>query len=66
MLSDRALQIVAENRIRSAIEEGQFDNLPGMGKPSPLIDQPYDPLWWVRAKLKAEDLRADPADGWEW
>ena len=63
--SERALQIVAENKIRAAIEAGEFDELPGLGKPSPLIDEPYDPLWWVRRKLRQENLPADPRDGWQ-
>jgi hypothetical protein len=63
--SERALQIVAENKIRAAIEAGKFDDLPGLGKPSPLIDEPYDPLWWVRRKLRQENLPADPRDGWQ-
>jgi hypothetical protein len=63
--SERALQIVADNKIRTAIEAGEFDDLPGLGKPSPLIDEPYDPLWWVRRKLRQENLPADPRDGWQ-
>jgi hypothetical protein len=56
VISDRAIQIVAENKIKAAIEAGEFDNLPGFGKPSPLIDEPYDPFWWIRRKLRAEQL----------
>lgn len=63
--SDRAFALVADNKLRAAIEAGEFDNLPGFGKPSPLIDEPYDPYWWVRSKLRAEQLPANPADGWE-
>ncbi len=63
--SERAMQIVAENKLRAAIEAGEFDNLPGLGKPSPLIDEPYDPFWWVRRKLRRENLPADPRDGWQ-
>ena len=62
--SERAMMMVAENKILAAIEAGEFDNLPGFGKPSPLMDEPYDPLWWVRQKLKQENLPADPRDGW--
>ncbi len=54
--SDHALAIVAENKLRAAIDAGEFDNLPGLGKPSPLIDAPYDPYWWVREKLRTENL----------
>jgi len=63
--SERAIQLVADSKIRAAIEAGEFDNLPGFGKPSPLIDEPYDPLWWVRRKLRQEELPADPRDGWQ-
>jgi hypothetical protein len=62
--SDRAIGIVADNKLRAAIEAGQFDHLSGLGKPCPLIDQPYDPLWWIRQKLRIEQLPARPADGW--
>jgi hypothetical protein len=62
--SEQAFAIVAENKLRAAIEAGEFDNLAGFGKPSPLIDDPYDPWWWVRSKLRAENLPANPADGW--
>jgi hypothetical protein len=63
--SERAIQMVADNKIRAAIEAGEFDNLSGLGKPSPLIDEPYDPMWWVRRKLRQEELPADPRDGWQ-
>ena len=56
-LSDRAIQIVAENKIRAAIEAGEFDNLPGLGQPAAIFDEPYDPHWWIRRKLKREELR---------
>jgi hypothetical protein len=56
-LSDRAIQIIADNTIRAAIEAGEFDNLPGFGKPIASIDDPYDPYWWVRQKLRREELQ---------
>jgi hypothetical protein len=56
LLSDRAIQIVAENKIRAAIEAGEFDNLPGYGKPAAICDEPYDPHWWIRRKLRREQL----------
>ena len=45
-----------DRQIREATERGEFDNLPGAGKPIDLGD-PNDPDWWVRSKLKKEDLR---------
>jgi len=57
-----AARRVAENRILEAIEQGAFDNLPGAGKPLPDIDQPYDPLWWVKTKVARERLKVTRAD----
>lgn len=62
--SDRVIQVVAENKIRAAIEAGEFDNLPDFGQPSPLIDEPYDPFWWIRRKLRDEQLPAPHPEGW--
>jgi hypothetical protein len=56
MLTDRVIQIVSENKIQAAIESGDFDNLPGLGKPATIFDEPYDPYWWIRRKLKRELL----------
>ena len=56
LLTDRAIQIIAENKIRAAIEAGEFDNLPGFGKPAAIFDEPYDPYWWIRRKLEREQL----------
>jgi DnaJ-like protein len=55
-LSRRMVETVAENRIRQAIEEGQFDDLPGLGKPIPDIDEPYDPAWWIKQWIRREGV----------
>ena len=60
--SRRAIETVAENRVREAIEEGQFDNLPGYGKPIPDIDEPYDPDWWVKQWIRREGASKMLAD----
>ena len=62
MLTDRVVQIVAENKIVAAIEAGEFAQLPGLGKPATIFDEPYDPHWWIRRKLKREELtlKLDP------
>ena len=44
-----------ERQIREAMERGEFDNLPGLGKPLRL-DGPDDELWWIRDKLRREQL----------
>jgi hypothetical protein len=55
-----AWHLLAEERIRAAQADGQFDNLPGLGQPIPGIDEPHDELWWVKAKLKREGLQSLP------
>ena len=37
-----------ERQIREAIDRGEFDALPGAGKPLPDVDQQYDPAWWAK------------------
>jgi len=51
---------LAEERILAAQAEGEFENLPGFGKPIPGIDEPHDELWWVKDKLKREQLSSLP------
>lgn len=50
----RAFRRIAERRIREGIASGAFDDLPGMGKPIPDLDQPYDPMWWIKKWLARE------------
>jgi hypothetical protein len=45
-----------ERQIREATERGEFDNVPGAGKPIADLDKPHDELWWVRQKLRREHL----------
>jgi hypothetical protein len=49
-----------ERQIREAMDRGEFDNLPGEGKPIPGIDDPPDPLWWIKAKMRRENLSSVP------
>ncbi|MGV9858404.1 DnaJ family domain-containing protein [Gordonia sp. NPDC003425] len=44
-----------EKMIREATERGEFDNLPGMGKPLNLSGLD-DPDWWAKQKIRDEDL----------
>ena len=43
-----------ERQIREATARGDFDNLPGAGKPIAGLDGPHDELWWVKGKLRQE------------
>jgi hypothetical protein len=47
-------------QVRVAKEQGAFDNLPGAGKPLPNLDQPYDPLWWVKQLIQREQVSILP------
>lgn len=49
-----------EGQIRQAMERGEFDDLPGAGKPLPDIDRPHDEMWWVREKLRRENVSLLP------
>jgi hypothetical protein len=45
-----------DRQIREARERGEFDNLPGTGKPLGDLGDPNDPDWWVRNYIKREKL----------
>ena len=49
-----------DQQIREAEERGEFDNLPGKGKPLKGIDDPYDELWWVKQWLLRENVSVTP------
>jgi Domain of unknown function (DUF1992) len=49
-----------DRQIREAEERGEFDDLPGAGRPIPDLDKPFDELWWVRNKLRQEGLSYMP------
>lgn len=49
-----------DRQIREAAERGDFDDLPGRGKPIEGLDEPYDELWWVKRKLRRENLSCLP------
>jgi hypothetical protein len=46
-----------ERQIREAQERGEFDNLPGAGKPIPGIKGPPDENWWVKGLIEREQIR---------
>lgn len=45
-----------DNQVRRAIERGEFDNLPGAGKPIPGLGRTHDPDWWVKRLIEREEL----------
>lgn len=48
-----------DRQIREAQERGEFDDLPGAGKPLPDLGKRRDELWWVREKLAREGLSSE-------
>lgn len=44
-----------DHQIRQAMARGEFDNLPGAGKPLRLPDR-HDPDWWVKSLIERERL----------
>jgi len=45
-----------DRQIREAAERGEFEDLPGTGKPIAGLDGTHDENWWIRQKLRREDL----------
>ncbi|MGZ5417461.1 MAG: DnaJ family domain-containing protein [Nocardioides sp.] len=44
-----------DHQIRAAMDRGEFDNLPGAGKPLNLPDR-HDPDWWVKGLIEREKI----------
>lgn len=51
---DRAAFV--ESAIQVAIRRGDFDDLPGAGKPLQGLGDHHDPDWWIRRKIETEGL----------
>ena len=43
-------------QIRRAMERGEFDNLPGAGKPIRGLGSTHDPDWWVKSLIERERI----------
>ena len=43
-------------QVRRAIERGDFDNLPGAGKPIRDLGATHDPNWWVKSLIEREEI----------
>lgn len=53
--AENAPQFV-ETAIQLAIRRGEFDDLPGAGKPLQGLGTHHDPDWWIRRKIETENL----------
>jgi hypothetical protein len=45
-----------DRQIREAQERGEFDNLPGAGKPLRGIGEEYDENWWIKDFVRRENV----------
>jgi Domain of unknown function (DUF1992) len=49
-----------ERRIREALERGEFDDLPGAGKPLRGLTGQYDEMWWIKQVVERERISVLP------
>jgi hypothetical protein len=45
-----------EQRLRVAMERGEFDDLPGAGKPIEDLGTEHDPDWWLKKLIERERI----------
>jgi len=48
-----------DKQIREATERGDFESLPGAGKPLPDAGRAYDEDWWLKDYLRREGVTGD-------
>ncbi|MGA8257748.1 MAG: DUF1992 domain-containing protein [Nocardioides sp.] len=49
-----------DQQIRLAMERGDFDNLPGAGKPIKGLGETHDPDWWLKQMVEREQIAVLP------
>lgn len=49
-----------EQQLRIAQERGDFDDLPGAGKPIPGLGGQHDPDWWLKSLVEREQISVLP------
>jgi len=47
-------------QVRQAMERGDFDDLPGFGKPIPDLGGHHDPDWWIKKLVEREKVAVLP------
>jgi hypothetical protein len=47
-------------QIRQAMERGEFENLPGAGKPIEGLGEHHDPDWWLKKLVERERITVLP------
>ncbi|VXC28054.1 J-domain-containing protein [Nocardioides sp. AX2bis] len=54
-------QTWVEEQLRIAMERGDFDDLPGAGRPIRDLGQSHDPDWWLKRLVERENITVLPA-----
>ncbi len=52
--------LVVDQLIGDAVARGEFDNLPGFGKPLQGLGETHDPDWWLRKLVEREQISILP------
>jgi hypothetical protein len=47
-------------QVRQAMERGEFDDLPGAGKPITDLGEHHDPNWWLKKLVERENIAVLP------
>ena len=47
-------------QVRRAMERGEFDDLPGAGKPIEGLGGEHDPDWWIKRLVERERIVVQP------
>lgn len=53
-------QTWVDQQIRVAMARGDFDDLPGKGKPLPDLGDAHDPDWWIKKLVERENVALLP------
>ena len=56
MPTEPPFESLVERQIRHAVARGEFDDLPGSGRPLDDVDS-YDPEWWAKRFVRRERAR---------
>lgn len=57
--ADLAFESWVDRQVREATERGDFDDLPGAGKPLPGLHRAYEEQWWIKDFVQREGLSAE-------
>lgn len=50
----------ADLQVKQAMERGEFDDLPGLGKPIEGLGEAHDPDWWLKKLVERERISVLP------